>query len=74
MRQMMGLKRTDASATNRDSLPTAFEGTITKSQRRCACDECKGLIDVLNDIEDETTNNFALERLKNEELARLIYA
>gem|GEM_PF-6785287 len=47
---------------------------IRSQQRRCACDECKGLIDVLNDIEDETTNNFALERLKNEELARLNYA
>ncbi len=67
--------RTDASATNRDSLSTAFDRTMIRSQqRRCACDECKGLIDVLNDIEDETTNNFALERLKNEELARLNYA
>lgn len=54
------------------SLLPAF-GERKAGQRRCSCDECKEVIDVLNDIE-EAENDFAIERWKNEELARLNYA
>lgn len=68
----MELKKKIDAPTNRDSISSIFG--LRSQQRRCTCDECKGLVDVLNDIEDETVSNFALERLKNEELARLNYA
>ncbi len=46
-----------------------------QQKRRCLCDECRGVIDILNDIgEENKTNDSALERRRNRELTRLNFA